>query len=582
MTEVPAGDDEHLRRIRVEAEALANENEVDRSYLLPRRAEEIGVAEKVLRSAVRAVLNERARRVAAGRLEQDRERKRQEEQRDAEQRELERIRKAEEKARQTEEKEGRQLAKEAERQAERERRKAEKAALQKAKAKVKAIGNIARLPVARHEPELNKLAARLGEDVATLRREFEEFIGVGGGDVSAARTEPWHEPVDAAELLDACGNKTRKHVAIQDLQLTTAVLWTAHAWLYDHDVPTHSPILAATSAEPDSGKTTLVTVVGRMSPRFSLNVELTGPALFYMIDARKPTVGIDEADDLFLRKGDLKSVVNAGWTRTAKVPRTVSIGGARVTVFFDVFTPKAIALLGRNLPPATRSRRIELRMVPKRRDEQVADFDQLDDPEFAVLRRKFARWAADNAAALKDARPVMPANLNNRDAANWKLLLAIAELAGGPWPERAREAAERLTRTGRRPSDGVRLLAALKEIFASCTEITSASVEAKLREDPHSIWVEFNKGRPITQRQIALLLDAYDIQPTLVGVKRLSGYRVEQFKDAFARYLSADPLILSGLRASIAQPYAKRQKQKKQNAKRQKQKKRSTKRQKRG
>ena len=67
MTEVPAGDDEHLRRIRVEAEALANENEVDRSYLLPRRAEEIGVAEKVLRSAVRAVLNERARRGGAAR-----------------------------------------------------------------------------------------------------------------------------------------------------------------------------------------------------------------------------------------------------------------------------------------------------------------------------------------------------------------------------------------------------------------------------------------------------------------------------------------------------------------------------------
>ena len=143
------------------------------------------------------------------------------------------------------------------------------------------------------------MAERLGEDDATLRREFEEFIGVGGGDVSARRTEPWPEPVDTAELLDACGNKICKHVAIQDHQLTAAVLWTAHTWLYDHDIPTHSPMLAATSAEPDSGKTTLVTVVGRMSPRFSLNVELTGPALFHMIDATKPTIGIDEADDLF-------------------------------------------------------------------------------------------------------------------------------------------------------------------------------------------------------------------------------------------------------------------------------------------
>jgi hypothetical protein len=32
-------------------------------------------------------------------------------------------------------------------------------------------------------------------------------------------------------------------------------------------------------------------------------------------------------------------------------------------------------------------------------------------------------------------------------------------LAGGEWPKRAREAAERLTRRGRRPSDGVQLRA---------------------------------------------------------------------------------------------------------------------------
>ena len=68
-----SNDDEQLRRIRVEAEYLANQTEIDRSYLLPKRAEEIGVSEKVLKSAVTAVLHERARRIAAKRLEQDRE-----------------------------------------------------------------------------------------------------------------------------------------------------------------------------------------------------------------------------------------------------------------------------------------------------------------------------------------------------------------------------------------------------------------------------------------------------------------------------------------------------------------------------
>ena len=130
-------------------------------------------------------------------------------------------------------------------------------------------------------------------------------------------------------------------------------------------------MLAATSAEIDSGKSTLVAVAGRMSPRYSLNIEMTGPSLYRTVDATKPMLVLDEADDLFIRKSDLKHIVNAGWTRGAKIPRQVNIDGVWTTVWFDPFTPKAIALLGRNLSPATRTRCIELRTVPKREDEHV-------------------------------------------------------------------------------------------------------------------------------------------------------------------------------------------------------------------
>src|SRR5262249_19440419 len=519
-----SGDDEQLRRIRVEAEYLAHQTEIDRSYLLSKRAEEIGVPERVLKSAVSAVLHERAKRVAAERLEQDREHRRQQEQRVAEQREADRIRKEEarerRRAKQAEEREQRRLAKEAERerrraekQAQHAKREAERAAVRKSKERAKGLTNISRLPVARHEQELKRLAARLGEDAAVLRQEFEAYIGVGGGEASIDKIEPWPEAVDTARLLQECGNKISRYVFLREYQLTAALLWTAHAWLYPN-VPTHSPILAATSAEPDSGKSTLVAALGRAAPRYSLNIEMTGPSLYRFVDAAKPTLVIDEADDLFARRSDLKHIINAGWTRGAKIPRQVNIAGVWTTVYCDPFTPKAIALFGRNLPPATRTRCIELRMQPKREGEQVEPFDQVDDAEFAVLRRKFARWAADHATALKDAKPIMPSGLNNRAAANWKLLLAIAELAGGPWPERAGETAERLTRSGRRPSDGVRLLAAFKDMFAaSRKEITSENVVAELRKDPTSIWADYNRGGPITQRQVALLLDAYDIHP---------------------------------------------------------------------
>jgi hypothetical protein len=45
----------------------------------------------------------------------------------------------------------------------------------------------------------------------------------------------------------------------------------------------------------------------------------------------------------------------------------------------------------------------------------------------ASFRR--ARWAADNAAGLKDARPARPPGFSNWLAVNWRLLLAIANIA---------------------------------------------------------------------------------------------------------------------------------------------------------
>jgi putative DNA primase/helicase len=169
-----------------------------------------------------------------------------------------------------------------------------------------------------------------------------------------------------------------------------------------------------------------------------------------------------------------------------------------------------------------------------------------------VLRQKLARWATDNAPALRDAKPIFPPGFNNRSMENWRLLLAIAELAGGDWPAAAREAAERLSNTRYLPSYGVRLLAAFKEYFANTAKkmVTSEEMVAYLSRDPTSVWIDYNHGGPITQRQIAILLDQYDIgskplHPT--GRKDLGrmGYEASQFVDAFARYTSGEVIIQS-------------------------------------
>jgi hypothetical protein len=288
---------EQLRRVRKEAERLLNLPEVERNFYLSQSTD------KTLKAAVKALLHTREQQEKTDRRAEDQERKRRQTQQ-----------RAQERAQERETREQERRKRKAEREAERKQKQAEQEAERKAKAKMKAFGNLAKLPTARHENGLAKLSAQLGaDDLAALHAEFKDFLGVDGGDAAATeQTEPWPEQIDIAELLMELGTKVRRYAVTQEHQLDAAMLYAAHAWLYDHDVPIHSPILAATSAEIDSGKSTLVAVLGRAMPRYSLNVEMTGPSLYRFIDAVKPTLVIDEADDLFARRSDLKHVINAG------------------------------------------------------------------------------------------------------------------------------------------------------------------------------------------------------------------------------------------------------------------------------
>jgi hypothetical protein len=248
------------------------------------------------------------------------------------------------------------------------------------------------------------------------------------------------------------------------------------AWVHEA-AAIHSAYLVVTSAEPDSGKTTTLGVLSFMVPKPYLAADLTGPNVYRFVDREKPTLFNDDADDVFGRKTDLGTIYNVAWTRGTKIPRQV-MGN---TVWFDPFCPKVIGLIGMGVPRALVTRGIIIKLWPKTATETVEDFIHTDDEAFGVLRRKLARWSADHAVALKDAMPLLPANFNNRAAASWRLLLAIAELAGDVFPKQARNAAERLSRTFHKPSWSRRLLEAFREIFASGhSEITSAAVAKTL------------------------------------------------------------------------------------------------------
>ena len=136
-------------------------------------------------------------------------------------------------------------------------------------------------------------------------------------------------------------------------------------------------------------------------------------------------------------------------------------------------------------------------------------------------------------------RPVLPNGIEDRDADVWEPLLAIAELAGGHWPERARVAAVALVALDgvkSTPSHGIELLADIKAVFdrLQVKAIFTVNLLAELASmDP--------RWRRLDSRRLARLLHSYGMHEThrdqrIDGAVR-KGYRREYFEDAWSRYL---------------------------------------------
>jgi len=166
---------------------------------------------------------------------------------------------------------------------------------------------------------------------------------------------------------------------------------------------------------------------------------------------------------------------------------------------------------------------------------RIDKMNQFDD-----LGRKCARWGKDYSGKLAEADPDVPSGLHDRAADNWRPLLAIADRAGGEWPRLAREAALALSGdVVEDDSASVMLLEDVRKIIGNDDRIPSGSLVQRLVEMEERPWPEWRNGKPITVRQVARILKPFGIQPKLCrdGVKRYRGYLIQDFEDAFARYL---------------------------------------------
>jgi hypothetical protein len=320
-----------------------------------------------------------------------------------------------------------------------------------------------------------------------------------------------------------------------------------------------TPYLRVNSATKRCGKTRLAEVIACLAqnPRFTTCISTA--ALFRLAHkyAGHMTLIVDEIEGTLSGKeksSELTALLNAGWQRGLTVPRVErSRQGEFVVREFETFCPKVLVGLGR-LADTVEDRAIHITLQRKKPNESVCDFYLQDAREEAKpIREALECWASDpqTMAALRLARPLMPRHISDRAREGWRLLVAIADAAGGDWSERARKAMLALEQAREDPAFNVRLLIALRDIFVehqaerlTTLEIAEALAELPDAPVPEDFWKWL--AAPDSKRRsqqigswLAKALKPFGIKPAIwkENGQTQRGYRLADLQDAFDRYL---------------------------------------------
>ena len=390
-------------------------------------------------------------------------------------------------------------------------------------------------------------ADKLGISVSQLRGVVNEYIKAQNSGFEAESpfevVEAWEEPVSGAQVLNEVLAQLQAHVIADAETLHTAALWVALTWFMD--AATIAPIALITAPEKNCGKSTLLVAMSKMAKSPLVTANMSSAVLFRLIDQHAPTLFIDEVDTWLRDNEELRGILNAGHTKdTAYVWRCE--GDNFTPTKFSVWGAKALSgISAQNISDTLKSRSVILTMRRKLKGETALNVRHTPVETFTIIKRQLARWADDNASAFSAMRPIME-GLNNRDQDNYEPLLAIAMLAGGDWVTHLERACGKAqSHSDDSKSIGEELLEACRNIFDShkMGKIKSVDLLKHLLEDEEAPFATYNRGKPITIKQISTRLSGFGIRSKTIrfGYEGTAkGYEREQFNDVFTVYLDGE------------------------------------------
>jgi uncharacterized protein DUF3631 len=298
--------------------------------------------------------------------------------------------------------------------------------------------------------------------------------------------------------------------------------------------------LVITAPEKRCGKSRLLDVVEATCYHPLITVNISPAALVRSIGDDPPTLLLDESDTVFGKKAgdnheDLRGIINAGHQQNRPYVRWDAT--TRQPEHCPTFAMAALAGIG-SMPDTIEDRAVMVRMRRRAPGETVRPYrNRRDAPPLHALRDRLTAWVRGHLDELTDAEPDMP--VEDRAADNWEALIAVADLAGGEWPERARQACKVLTNAAEEDTTiGIRLLADLRTVFGEADAMHGATILDALHQMDEAPWADWY-GRPLNARDLAKVLKPYGVSSVDVkqdGINR-KGYRREQLHDAWSRYL---------------------------------------------
>jgi hypothetical protein len=341
-------------------------------------------------------------------------------------------------------------------------------------------------------------------------------------------------------------------------QPTAIALWTLHTWLFN--AFDYTVYLFIYSASMRSGKTRVLEVLELLCRNPEMTPGASAAALIRSGDEENPpTLLLDEMDTVYSKRNDTEAentrrFLNAGYKRGARFLKCVGQGTDISVKKFPAFCPKALAGIDRCLPDTVMDRSLPIELIRQSRGERA---ERLRDREAkaitAPLRDELQALAQEPGIieALRSARPIMPVELHDRAQDISEPLIAIADMAGGEWPEKARAALVKLFDGNEEESDiHVRLLADIKRVFDESGAdklFTRAILErlvANADDAPWPLWFEESlkhDRHDSAASKLARKLKRYGIKPgqIRVGDETGRGYQRSQYEKCWERYLPA-------------------------------------------